>query len=125
MTKRITPTLTLYDSTVARIEAEAARRGITTDDLLSELLTIGAAALPAPGADVPTEGYTAADAPQYYTAADAARILQLKPRTVSDYCRDGRIKAVKVGRGWRITPDALSDYINAHGGKAGAGKSDS
>lgn len=36
------------------------------------------------------------------TPAQVAEILTLKPRTVSRWCREGRLQAVKYGRVWRI-----------------------
>lgn len=114
MTKTLHPALTLYDSTADRLTAEAARRGISLDELIAELLTIAAGSFET--APAQTGGQTAGAGsapPAYYTVAEAAQILRLKPRTVSDYCRDGRISATKAGRAWRITPQDLQRYIDA------------
>jgi excisionase family DNA binding protein len=34
--------------------------------------------------------------------AEVSRILGVRPRTVARWCRDGDVKALKVGRVWRI-----------------------
>lgn len=108
MTQKITPTLLLYDATLDRINAEAARRGVDPAELMSELLTVGAAALSGGGAaDVERTDSAQRD---FYTVTEAAERLRLQPRTVADYCRKGKIAAVKVGRGWRIGRDALAAY---------------
>lgn len=110
MTQKITPTLTLYDSTIARIEAEAARRGISTDDLIGELLTISAAALDGKRGPAQTG---AEGAPAYYTPAEAAALLRMKATTVTEYCRSGRIAATKAGgRRWRIPAEALRAFLD-------------
>ena len=106
MTQRITPTLTLPDSTFSRIYAEAARLGTDADSIMSELLTAAAAGLsggPAPDAAEPE--------PDYLTPADVAARLRLQPRTVAAYCRTGKIRAQRVGNRWRITPDAVTEYL--------------
>lgn len=50
---------------------------------------------------------------EYYSTAEAARYLGKKPYTVREWCRLGRVKAIraKSGRGydpeWRLTHDEL------------------
>ncbi|MHA1330914.1 MAG: helix-turn-helix domain-containing protein [Candidatus Hodarchaeales archaeon] len=39
---------------------------------------------------------------EFYTLNDIAELLGLNWRTVQRYVKDGRIKAIKVGRQWRI-----------------------
>lgn len=106
MTQKITPTLMLYDSTLTRITAEAARRGVDPADIMSELLTIGAAALGEGAAAPPAQ-----TEPAFYTPSDVARILNLRPATITDYCRTGKICATRAGNRWRITPGALANFI--------------
>lgn len=38
----------------------------------------------------------------YYTVEQIAEMLELHPKTVQRYIREGRLKANKVGKGWRI-----------------------
>ena len=48
-----------------------------------------------------------------YSVIAAAEILDLHPKTVRRFIREGRIKANKVGREWRIRKEDLRDF--AHG----------
>jgi excisionase family DNA binding protein len=48
-----------------------------------------------------------------YTVSRAAEILDLHPKTVRRFIRDGRIPAHKIGREWRIRLEDLREY--AHG----------
>lgn len=41
------------------------------------------------------------------TIKQAAEFLGLSTRTIHTYIKDGRIKAVRVGTGWRISTDEL------------------
>jgi len=36
------------------------------------------------------------------TPREAAVMLRVTPRTVSRWCRDGKLRAIKIGRVWRI-----------------------
>jgi len=36
------------------------------------------------------------------TTRQAARLLQVTPRTVERWCREGRLRAIKIGRVWRV-----------------------
>ncbi|MEW5825880.1 MAG: helix-turn-helix domain-containing protein [Candidatus Bipolaricaulota bacterium] len=48
-----------------------------------------------------------------YTVQQLAEILALHPKTVQRFLREGRIKATKIGREWRVHGDDLRDF--AHG----------
>ena len=48
-----------------------------------------------------------------YSVEETARILNLHPKTVQRFIREGKIKARKIGRGWRITHGDLRDYAHA------------
>lgn len=52
-----------------------------------------------------------------YTVTETARILDLHPKTVRRFIREGRIRARKIGREWRIRKEDLREY--AHGELAG------
>lgn len=52
-----------------------------------------------------------------YTVSQVARILDLHPKTVRRFIREGRIRALKIGREWRIRKEDLREY--AHGELAG------
>ena len=48
-----------------------------------------------------------------YSVEEIARFLDLHPKTVRRFIREGKIKARKIGRTWRIQPADLREY--AHG----------
>jgi excisionase family DNA binding protein len=43
--------------------------------------------------------------------AEVARILRVTLRTVERYCKQGKIRAVKVGRLWRIPRSSLEEFL--------------
>lgn len=47
---------------------------------------------------------------KYYTVAQAAGLLDLHPKTIQKYIREGRLKAQKIGKEWRITGHDLSVF---------------
>ena len=47
-----------------------------------------------------------------YTSHDVAEMLGTTPRTVWTYIKDGRLKARKVGRAWKITADSLKAFLD-------------
>lgn len=55
---------------------------------------------------------------EYYTTAEAAELLDRAEFTVREWCRNGRIVAIKThgGRGnateWRISHDEIESYRN-------------
>ena len=52
-----------------------------------------------------------------YTVAQVAEILDLHPKTIRRLIKDGRLKARKIGREWRVRREDLREY--AHGELAG------
>ena len=46
----------------------------------------------------------------YYTVEQIAQMLQMHPKTVQRYIREGKLRAVKVGKGWRISGHDLSTF---------------
>lgn len=56
-------------------------------------------------------GTAARDAlPELLNTSQAAEVLQVTPRMVSAMCTSGKLKAVRVGRLWRVNRDALLDF---------------
>jgi excisionase family DNA binding protein len=51
--------------------------------------------------------------------AEVARILRVTTRTIERYCKQGKLRAVKVGRRWRIPRSALEDFLRQGGSSAG------
>lgn len=45
------------------------------------------------------------------TAAEVAEILDIHPRTVGEYIRDGRLRAFQFGGSWRISENALRAFV--------------
>jgi len=42
---------------------------------------------------------------------EVAKRLAISPKTVREYLREGRIKAMKVGRLWRVRESDLQQYL--------------
>lgn len=47
-----------------------------------------------------------------YTAEETAAILKVTRRTMYNYITSGKIKAVKAGRSWRITEEAIREFLS-------------
>ncbi|QFG27191.1 helix-turn-helix domain-containing protein [Actinomadura sp. WMMB 499] len=61
-----------------------------------------------------------------YSVEEVADLLGLHVRTVRGYIRDGRLKAVRIGKQYRIAPadlEALTGRAPAPAGRPGAGAS--
>jgi excisionase family DNA binding protein len=50
--------------------------------------------------------------------AEVARILRVTPRTIERYCKKGKLKAIKVGRLWRIPRSSLEEFLETEGSGA-------
>ena len=46
-----------------------------------------------------------------YTIEEVVEMLQVTRRTVYNYIKEGKLKAVKVGKYWRITNKALEEFL--------------
>lgn len=47
-----------------------------------------------------------------YTSKEVAEMLGILPRTVWTYIKDGRLKARKVGRAWKIPAESLKEFFD-------------
>jgi excisionase family DNA binding protein len=47
-----------------------------------------------------------------YTVEEVSEILGIKRRTVNDYIKKGKIKALKIGREFRIPREYLEEYMD-------------
>jgi excisionase family DNA binding protein len=47
----------------------------------------------------------------YYTVDQVSIMLNIHPKTIQRYIREGKLRAAKVGKGWRITGHDLSTFI--------------
>jgi excisionase family DNA binding protein len=45
------------------------------------------------------------------SAAEVAEILDIHPRTVGEYIRDGKLRAFQFGGGWKISEQALRAFV--------------
>lgn len=45
------------------------------------------------------------------TTEEAAELLKVKPITVREWARDGKIQGKKLGRQWRFSKKTLIDYV--------------
>ncbi len=46
-----------------------------------------------------------------YTLDEVMDFLQTTRRTLYRYIKDGKLKAVKVGGRWKVTDEALKDFL--------------
>jgi len=56
----------------------------------------------------------------FYSVEQIARMLHMHPKTIQRYIREGKLRAVKIGKGWRITGHDVSRFTEAHCASAGA-----
>lgn len=47
----------------------------------------------------------------YYTVEQISKMLDIHPKTIQRYIREGRLRASKVGKSWRINGHDLSVFI--------------
>lgn len=52
------------------------------------------------------------DTVKVYTLDEVAEILHTTRRTLYTYLKEGKLKAVKIGRKWIITEENLKDFIS-------------
>jgi len=48
---------------------------------------------------------------EYYTVEQIAEMLTIHPKTVQRYIREGRLRATKIGKSWRVTGHDLSLFV--------------
>lgn len=48
------------------------------------------------------------------TPEEAAQAMRVHPRTIEDMLREGKIPGRKVGRQWRLAPDALNQWLGSY-----------
>jgi|GEM_PF-1519654 len=54
---------------------------------------------------------------QVFNPDEVADILKVPKRNIMDLLRAGKLLGVKVGRHWRITEEALDEYLNLKRGE--------
>ncbi len=51
---------------------------------------------------------------QYQTVKDVADRLKVAEATVRHWIRSGKLRAIDIGKGWRIADADLADFLVAH-----------
>ena len=59
-----------------------------------------------------TEKLQSLDTFRLYTLAEVEPILGVSHRTLLDYVKTGKIKAVKIGGKWKVSEENLKAFIN-------------
>jgi excisionase family DNA binding protein len=52
-------------------------------------------------------------AEKYYTVEQIAGLLNMHPKTIQRYIREGKLRASKIGKGWRVTGHDLSVFTES------------
>lgn len=52
------------------------------------------------------------EAPKVYTIEEVAAILHMTRRSIYSYVKEGKLKAVKMGRFWRVSQKNLEEFID-------------
>lgn len=47
---------------------------------------------------------------EVYTLKELVDLLQVTRRTLYNWIKDGKLKAFRVGKGWRVTKEALEEF---------------
>ena len=48
---------------------------------------------------------------ELYDIDDLCKFLNISRFTANKLCREGQIKAIKVGRDWKVTKESLEKYL--------------
>lgn len=51
---------------------------------------------------------------KFYTVQEVADLLQIHWQSVLNYIKSGKLKALKLGKGYRISQEALDEFISDH-----------
>ncbi len=51
---------------------------------------------------------------QYQTVKEIADLLKVNEVTVRRWIKDGELRAIDIGKGWRIGPDDLDAFLEGH-----------
>ena len=51
---------------------------------------------------------------QYRTVKQVADLLQVNEATVRRWIKDGELRAIDIGKGWRIDADDLGAFLEVH-----------
>ena len=48
---------------------------------------------------------------EFYTTKDVAEMLKVTKKTINQYVREGKIKAIDMGNQYRFTEEQLEDFV--------------
>lgn len=48
---------------------------------------------------------------EVYTLTELTEILQVTRRAIYNWIKDGKLKAVRIGREWRVTKENLEEFM--------------
>ncbi len=51
---------------------------------------------------------------KFYTVQEVADLLQIHWQSVLNYIKNGKLKALKLGKGYRISQESLDEFISNH-----------
>ena len=51
---------------------------------------------------------------KFYTVQEVADLLQVHWQSVLNYIKNGKLKALRLGKGYRISQEALDEFIADH-----------
>ena len=52
-------------------------------------------------------------AEKYYSVEQISGMLKIHPKTIQRYIREGRLRAAKIGKSWRVTGHDLSVFVES------------
>ncbi|MFT4105777.1 MAG: helix-turn-helix domain-containing protein [Lacrimispora sp.] len=55
---------------------------------------------------------------KYYTVEQVSELLDIHPKTIQRYIREGKLRANKIGKSWRITGHDLSLFAENNGNRS-------
>ncbi len=61
---------------------------------------------------------------QYRTVKQVADLLQVNEVTVRRWIKDGELRAIDIGKVWRIGPDDLDAFLEGHATRPSARRND-
>lgn len=54
---------------------------------------------------------------EFYTTRDIGKMLNIRPQTVCEYIRKGKIKALLINHAYIVTKSDLDNYLDARNAK--------
>lgn len=54
---------------------------------------------------------------EVYTLKELEALLQVTRRTLYNWIKSGKLKAVRIGKEWRVTKDTLEEFLETGTGK--------